>query len=463
MVFSSTIFLFGFLPIAFFFYFIVFRKSRKWQNIFLLIISLFFYAWGEPLFVLLLIFSVILSWFCALMIDKYRESKKTAKAWLIVGIVINVSILFVFKYLNFFADNILRLFGKPNTLTKIALPIGISFFTFQALSYVIDVYRDKKLSQKNPLYVGLYVAFFPQLIAGPIVRWETVADQIENRKESFDLFSSGVFKFVFGLGKKVFLANSFAIIADASFGMATPTFSMAWLGAIAYALQIFFDFSGYSDMAIGLGKMFGFKFKENFNRPYLATSVSDFWRRWHISMGSWFRDYVYFPLGGSRVKKPRMIFNLFVVWLLTGLWHGANWTFIIWGLFYFVFLCIEKLTNIEKRKFPKPLRHIYTLFLILIGWVIFRANDLPSLISYLTGMFAGKLDFATTLIYLKENWLVFLIGILCCLPVDLWLDRLIKNEKVKLVFKTIFLAIVFIVSIIYVAKSTYNPFIYFNF
>jgi len=397
------------------------------------------------------------------MIDKTRGGGYD-KLWLIIGIIFNILILFTFKYLNFFADNIAELLHISSIIPTIALPIGISFFTFQAMSYIIDVYREKKPSQKNPLFVGLYIAFFPQLIAGPIVRYETVADQIQNRKESYELFANGVFRFVFGLGKKVVLANSFAIIADSAFGMTIPTFSMAWLGAIAYSLQILFDFSGYSDMAIGLGKMFGFQFEENFNRPYLASSISDFWRRWHISMGTWFRDYVYFPLGGSRVKKPRMIFNLFVVWLLTGLWHGANWTFIVWGLFYFIFIGIEKMTNLEKKKFPKFLGHIYTLLLVLIGWVLFRSDSISYAITYLKSMLLASGDgWSTSLIYLKENWAVLLVGILACLPLDIWLGKLIKTDRTKLVIKSIFVVIVFIVSVTYVVKGTYNPFIYFNF
>ena len=462
MVFSSSIFLFGFLPITFLFYFVVFRKSRLWQNILLLAVSLFFYAWGEPLFVLILLLSITFSWLCGVMIDKTRG--KYDKFWLIIGIIFSILILFTFKYLNFFADSISQLLHISSIIPTIALPIGISFFTFQAMSYIIDVYREKKPSQKNPLFVGLYIAFFPQLIAGPIVRYETIADQIQNRQESYELFANGVFRFVFGLGKKVVLANSFAIIADSAFGMTSPTFSIAWIGAIAYSLQILFDFSGYSDMAIGLGKMFGFQFEENFNRPYLASSVSDFWRRWHISMGTWFRDYVYFPLGGSRVKKPRMIFNLFVVWLLTGLWHGADWTFIFWGLFYFIFISVEKLTNIEKRGLHKVFGHIYTLFLVLIGWVLFRSDSISYALTYLKSMFFVSGEGASTaLIYLKENWIIFLVGVLACLPLDIWFGKLIKNNNVKLIIKSVFVVIVFIVSVTYVVKGTYNPFIYFNF
>ena len=462
MVFSSSIFLFGFLPVTFFLYFVLFKRSRLWQNIMLLAVSLFFYAWGEPFCVFILIMSIVFSWLFGILID--RTSGGVKKLWLAAGIIFNVLILFVFKYLNFFAENISGLLRVPNAVPSIALPIGISFFTFQAMSYIIDVYREKRQSQKNPLFVGLYIAFFPQLIAGPIVRYETIADQIQNRKESFDLFSEGVFRFVIGLGKKVILANSFAIIADSAFDMTNPAFSMAWLGAVAYSLQILFDFSGYSDMAIGLGKMFGFQFDENFDKPYLATSVSDFWRRWHISMGTWFRDYVYFPLGGSRVKKPRMVFNLLVVWLLTGLWHGANWTFILWGAFYFVFITIEKFAKTEKRNIPKVIGHVYTLLLVLVGWVLFRSESVAAALTYLKSMVlvSGE-GFATTSIYLTENWAVLLIGVLACLPLGDRIWKRIRNDNVKAVLKTVSVCVIFIVSVTYVIKGTYNPFIYFNF
>jgi alginate O-acetyltransferase complex protein AlgI len=464
MVFSSNIFLFGFLPIVLLFYFVILKKSRFLQNIFLFIVSIIFYAWGEPVFVIALLLSIVWNWFCALKIAKNKDKSSIKKLWLVLGVIFDLSILFVFKYLNFFANNISGLFSLKNPVPQIALPIGISFFTFQAISYIVDVYREKKDLQKNPLFVGLYIAFFPQLIAGPIVRYETVADQIQNRKESLELFSSGITRFIIGLGKKVVLSNTLAIVADSAFNLENPTFDMAWLGAIAYTLQIFFDFSGYSDMAIGLGRMFGFKFKENFNKPYLATSISDFWRRWHISMGTWFRDYVYFPLGGSRVKKSRILFNLFIVWLLTGLWHGANWTFIIWGLFYFIFIAIEKFTGAEKMHIPKVIGHIYTLFLVIIGWVFFRADNISYALNYLKNMFSfGTNSFGTTLIYLRENAVILLIAILACLPVADWFNKSIKKDSMKYPLKLAFLLVVFLISVIYIVKGTYNPFIYFNF
>ncbi|MBO4898184.1 MAG: MBOAT family protein [Clostridia bacterium] len=463
MVFSSSVFLFGFLPVALIFYYLVFKNSRTCQNVFLFIISIFFYAWGEPVFVLVMLLSILVNWFCALIMAKHGADLKRKKAWLIVGIVFDILVLFVFKYLNFFAENIGYLFSADLKLRKIALPIGISFFTFQAMSYIIDVYRGKKDFQKNPLYVGLYIALFPQLIAGPIVRYETVADQIQNREETWELFSNGTERFIVGLGKKAILANSLAVIADAAFSPNVPVFSMAWLGALAYTLQIFFDFSAYSDMAIGLGKMFGFKFEENFNRPYLSKSISDFWRRWHISMGTWFRDYVYFPLGGSREGKGRTIFNLFVVWLLTGLWHGANWTFIVWGLFYFVFISIEKLTKAESKIKFAPLGHIYTLFLVIIGWVLFRSDSIKYALSYIKSMFGFSGDFGLAKLYIKENAVILASSVIACLPIADFVKRFKKREAFYLTAKFICLLLILVISVSYIVKGTYNPFIYFNF
>ena len=342
MLFSSTIFIYLFLPLVLFFNFIVFKWSRLLQNINLLFASLFFYAWGEPKYVFLMMGSIVVNWFMGLMISKKRDKQKQSKLIVALDVTFNLGVLFVFKYLTFTGNIIDSLFGVSLPIPNIALPIGISFFTFQAMSYVIDVYRQKGEVQTNILYVGLYISFFPQLIAGPIVRYETIADQIKNRKETLDDFFDGFARFVIGLSKKVLLANTFAILADNAFDGAKNGDSISvmfgWLGAIAYSLQIFFDFSGYSDMAIGLGRIFGFQFLENFDYPYVSKSITEFWRRWHMSLGTWFRDYLYFPLGGSRCSRGRNIFNLFVVWLLTGLWHGANFTFIVWGLMYFLLL-----------------------------------------------------------------------------------------------------------------------------
>ena len=467
MLFSSSTFLFAFLPIVIFIYYVFLRNHRNLQNIFLLIASLIFYAWGEVAFVFVMMLSIIANYFFGLFVSRANNINKKKLA-LVLSIVFNLSILFVFKYLVFTLTNINVFFGVNLTVPNIALPIGISFFTFQAMSYVIDVYRGEE-AQKSILNVGLYISFFPQLIAGPIVRYQTVAHQIVHRKESFDDFSSGVCRFIIGMGKKVLLANSLAVVADAAFDgdIANTSASFAWLGAIAYTMQIFFDFSGYSDMAIGLGKMFGFKFLENFDYPYISGSITEFWRRWHISLGSWFRDYVYFPLGGSRVKsKGRLIFNLFVVWLLTGIWHGANWTFIVWGLMYFVLLVIEKLTGMHKSAKLKPLKHIYTLLFVVLGWVIFRAESLNDAIHYLGVMFGsnGVLLDNFTLFYCKENIVFLIAGLICCTPVIKYLyHKTVGKNRIVPVITYLLLMIIAFVSVVYIVKGTYNPFIYFNF
>ena len=382
MLFSSLIFIVVFLPCVLIIYYGPLRRRRGMQNVFLLLASLGFYAWGEPWFVLIMLASIVGNWIFGMLVDKARTSKAKSRAVILIMLAFNIAIIFVFKYLMFTLKTINAIAG-----TDISVPqIGISFFTFQAISYVIDVYREKGEMQKNLLNVGLYIAFFPQLIAGPIVRYETISDQIMGRRESYEDFSRGVCRFIVGLSKKVLLANNFAVVADQSFAFSAAdncSVAFAWLGAIAYTLQIYFDFSGYSDMAIGLGAMFGFHFPENFNYPYISKSVAEFWRRWHISLGSWFRDYVYFPLGGSRVKsKARLVFNLFIVWLLTGIWHGANFTFIAWGLIYFVLISLEKLTNFEKRNVNSAVRYIYTMFFVVIGWVFFRADSIAEGIGF---------------------------------------------------------------------------------
>ena len=378
MLFSSAIFLFAFLPITFLVYYMI---NPKFRNIWLFLVSVFFYAWGEPRFVLIMLFSIIMNYGLGLLADNYRGTDY-GRVVIITTVILNLVLFFCFKYLNFTIQNLNSLLKITLPQTHILLPIGISFFTFQAMSYVFDVYKGNGNVQKNPFYVGLYITFFPQLIAGPIVRYETVSREINCRKENFNDISTGIERFIIGLGKKVIISNQWAILADYAFNMNQTgnlhSASLAWIGAIAYAFQILFDFSGYSDMAIGLGKMFGFHFLENFNYPYFSESVSEFWRRWHISLGSWFRDYIYIPLGGSRVKQSRLICNLFIVWLLTGVWHGANWTFILWGLWYFILLAFEKLTGYPKRFkniFFIGLYRIWTLFCILIGWVLFRSSN----------------------------------------------------------------------------------------
>lgn len=467
MVFSSTTFLFLFLPAVLILYYNPVIKNLAFRNAVLIASSIFFYAWGEPFFVLLMLASIMFNWLCGLGVAKFKDKDVSkAKLFVALSVVFNLGMMFVFKYLTFTLENINTLFSSNLDTLDIALPIGISFFTFQAMSYVIDVYRGNGAVQKNPFNVALYISFFPQLIAGPIVRYQTIAEQINSRKENFTDFSDGIYRFMLGFCKKVLIANNVASVADEIFGKTEMSVATAWIGAIAYTLQIFFDFAGYSEMAIGLGKMFGFHFLENFNYPYISKSVSEFWRRWHMSLGTWFRDYVYFPLGGSRVKtKSRLIFNLFVVWLLTGVWHGANWTFVVWGLLYFVLLAFEKLT-----KFPSKLKffnHIYTMFFVIIGWVLFRAESISAALEYLKTMFfvSGAELFDEKALFFLDNYKFYLIaGILACFPIMPKIKEKIKTgRKLYETISVIALFITFIISLTFTIKGSYNPFIYFNF
>lgn len=472
MLFSSTTFIYLFLPIVLFFNFIVFKKSRLLQNVFLLFASLFFYAWGEPKFVLVMIASIVVNWFFGLIISKKRDSKRISKLIIAFDIALNLGLLFVFKYLTFAGGILKDVLGLDLHIPNIALPIGISFFTFQAMSYVIDVYRQKGEVQTNILYVGLYISFFPQLIAGPIVRYETIADEIKNRKETIDDFFNGFARFVVGLSKKVLLANSFAILADQTFDTAgngeSISVMFSWLGAVAYTLQIFFDFSGYSDMAIGLGRMFGFHFLENFDYPYISTSITEFWRRWHMSLGTWFRDYLYFPLGGSRCSKARNIFNLFVVWTLTGIWHGANFTFLAWGLMYFVLLVIEKLTGIHKKngKIINVVKWFYTILFVVLGWVLFRASSISDAFEYLKSMFGlnGNVFLDGMFIgWFTQNLILIIIGFVLCTPIFRMLSEKTKNSNIVGFVKTGALICLFVLSVANLVSRSYDPFIYFNF
>lgn len=472
MLFSSTVFLYLFLPAVLVLYYTVCKFSRVLQNVFLLAASLLFYAWGEPKFVLIMICSIIINWVFGLLIDKFDKNILLKRTILGIDVALNIGILFVYKYLNFTCDIFNRIFGiKPN-IPEILLPIGISFFTFQAMSYVLDVYKKNAEVQKNLLYLGLYISFFPQLIAGPIVRYETVAEEIVNRRENLSDFCDGVERFIIGLAKKVLLANNFALLADKAFDtdifVTDISVSFAWLCAIAYALQIFFDFSGYSDMAIGLGKMFGFHFLENFNFPYISTSVSEFWRRWHISLGTWFRDYLYFPLGGSRVSLPRNIFNLFVVWCLTGLWHGANFTFIAWGLMYFVLIAFEKTVGFEKKFKGKllPLRWVYTMLFVLLGWVIFRCPDIRTAIRYImmmTGACGNAFSDGVFTGYLTQNAILLIIGIVVSTPIIKRIAGKMKGNIFCDILHIVLLCGIFVLSVAMLVSSSYNPFIYFNF
>ena len=466
MLFSTNIFLFLFLPCVLFGYYALCR-TRRMKNLFLFFSSIVFYGYGEPKFVFVLLLSTIINYILALLIDAIKKRKVIKTCVFIIDLLFNIGLIFIFKYLNFTVDNINSIFNSNITIKKILLPIGISFFTFQILSYVIDVYRGKVKVQKNPINLGLYISLFPQLIAGPIVRYETVEDQIMNRKENTSSFAYGVERFIYGLGKKVIIANTMATIADSIFNssitLETPQL-LLWVAAIAYAFQILFDFSGYSDMAIGLGKMFGFDFEENFNYPYISKSITEFWRRWHISLGTWFRDYVYIPLGGSKCSTIRIIFNLLVVWLLTGIWHGANWTFIVWGLMYFVLLVIEKLTKLDKdTKIPSIIKRLYTLFFVLLGWIIFRADNISYALMYIKRMFTFNNMFSMKVVeVLIENGFIIVFAILLSTPL---FKKLIENNKVfkHPIIKDILLAIILVLCVSYITKGVYNPFIYFNF
>lgn len=480
MLFSSIIFLVYFLPIVLLLYY-CFRFSRAMQNFLLFIASIFFYAWGEPVNVWLMVCSILFNWAAGYLVEKYAGQKEKTKLILVLACVLNLGTLFIFKYLNFIIININRLSGQDLLKeTAIVLPIGISFFTFQALSYVIDVYRGVTKAEKNPFYVGLYIAFFPQLIAGPIIQYNSVAEQIRTRKESYKKFSVGACRFVTGMGKKLLLANNFAIMADYIFNWSTigqqsynVPVMLAWLGAFAYTMQIFFDFSAYSDMAIGLGLMFGFKFDENFNYPYVSKSITEFWRRWHISLSNWFKDYVYFPLGGSRVKsKDKMVRNMLVVWLLTGIWHGAEWTFLIWGIWNFLFLLMERFTGLHERKDYRLLRGIYTMTAVVFGWVLFRAKDLYQAGRYFMNMFGlNNNGFYSDMavIFLKEYGIFILIGIVFCMPIARKINGLLVERKMALpgivmeVLYPVAMVGLYFICFTYLARGTYNPFIYFNF
>ncbi len=470
MLFSSSIFIFVFLPEVLFVYYILLRKSRPAQNVFLLLASLFFYAWGEPRFVLIMMLSIFINWIAGLMVDRVRDDKRKTHIVIFGDVFFNLLILFIFKYLTFTLTNLKLLGLNSINVPVIELPIGISFFTFQAMSYVIDVYRKDGAVQKNILNVGLYISFFPQLIAGPIVRYRTVAEEINFRKENFDDFSTGVFRFIIGLSKKVLIANNMAIIADYAFSTSGEnSVLLAWLGAAAYTFQIYFDFGGYSDMAIGLGLMFGFHFRENFDYPYISMSITEFWRRWHISLGSWFRDYLYIPLGGNRTKShARHIFNIFMVWLCTGIWHGANWTFIFWGLMYFVLLIFEKYSGYDVKDEKGKhhfIKHVYTLFFVVNGWVLFRAENIGKAIEYYKDMYLNMNGIVSDgfLLYFRQYAWLFAVAAVVSTPLIRKAADRVSNNRAAGLAGAFILAVLFMVSVSFIVKNSYNPFIYFNF
>lgn len=469
MLFPSEEFLFVFLPFVLVIYYAFLRKTKNAKNIFLLIASLFFYAWGAPDHVGLMVAVIVLNWLYGILVDRFRERKAAARCVLFLMVLTNVGILGWYKYSNFVVDNLKRFLHIELDIPRVALPIGISFFTFQAISYVIDVYRGRGKVQKNLLSVGLFISLFPQLIAGPIVRYETVSEQIDHRKENWGDFSAGVTRFCIGLAKKVLIANNMAVVADAAFGTVLgkefhSTVLMAWLGAISYTFQIFFDFAAYSDMAIGLGRMFGFHFEENFRYPYISKSISEFWRRWHISLQTWFKDYVYIPLGGSRVSKGRQVFNIFVVWALAGMWHGAAWTYIAWGLMQFVMLTFEKFTGFGKKE--RWWGHIYALFFIVLGMVLFRSANIGAAICYVKAMFgigAQGLAGNMVLAHLHQKWIWYPFALLGCTPVLKKLDEKLSGFRAYNVIYAAGVLAIFIISVSYICVNAYNPFIYFNF
>lgn len=466
MVFSSTIFLCVYLPLVLLGYYICPKKGR---NLFLLIVSLVFYAWGEPKYVFLMIFSILVNYIFGRLMDKNRGRQKRMKLLLVLSVVIDLGLLSVFKYTDFVITNINAIFGSSFDLLNIALPIGISFYTFQAMSYTIDVYRDDVRVQKNLIDFGMYITMFPQLIAGPIVRYADVQDQLAERSVTTADFSEGVMRFVVGLGKKVLLANQMGAVWSEIYALGGDVSAlMAWTGAIAYTFQIYFDFSGYSDMAIGLGRMFGFKFPENFRYPYQSVSITDFWRRWHITLSTWFKEYLYIPLGGNRRGLARQALNLLIVWSLTGFWHGAGWNFVLWGLYYFVILFIEKLFLLKALdKLPKFFRHVYALLLIIIGWVIFASDDVSVLLPYLGSMFGANGAIGGMDVYTLLTKAVLLI--ICCiasteLPKKLFLSAAgAMNEKAAFTLKSVLTIALLAMSMILLIGDSYNPFLYFRF
>ena len=466
MVFSSTIFLCVYLPLVLLGYYICPKKGR---NLFLLIVSLVFYAWGEPKYVFLMIFSILVNYIFGRLMDKNRGRQKRMKLLLVLSVVIDLGLLSVFKYTDFVITNINAIFGSSFDLLNIALPIGISFYTFQAMSYTIDVYRDDVRVQKNLIDFGMYITMFPQLIAGPIVRYADVQDQLAERSVTTADFSEGVMRFVVGLGKKVLLANQMGAVWSDIYALGGDVSAlMAWTGAIAYTFQIYFDFSGYSDMAIGLGRMFGFKFPENFRYPYQSVSITDFWRRWHITLSTWFKEYLYIPLGGNRRGLARQALNLLIVWSLTGFWHGAGWNFVMWGLYYFVILFIEKLFLLKALdKLPKFFRHVYALLLIIIGWVIFASDDVSVLLPYLGSMFGANGAIGGMDVYTLLTKAVLLI--ICCiasteLPKKLFLSAAgAMNEKAAFTLKSVLMIALLAMSMILLIGDSYNPFLYFRF
>lgn len=463
MLFTSISFLYYFLPLVLIVYFIV---PKNYKNLVLLLFSLLFYFYGEPKYILLMLFEILVAYIGAILIDKYKD-----KSILILTLFIPIILLVVFKYTDFFISNINNIFNTNFKLLNIALPIGISFYTFQIISYVIDVYRGKVKVQKSFLKLATYVSLFPQLIAGPIVRYEVIEDELDNRTHSFENFALGTRRFIIGLAKKVLIANMLGELCTKFDLVNERSVALYWIFAISYMLQIYFDFSAYSDMAIGLGKIFGFNFLENFNYPYISKSITEFWRRWHISLGSWFRDYVYIPLGGNRVNKIKFLRNILIVWLLTGIWHGASWNFIIWGLLFGILLIIEKLwLNKILDKLPNIIKRIYVLFIVMISFIIFNANTMNTAWHNIIGLFGiNKEPFINTytIYYIKSYLPILIVAIIASIPIcKNIIEKLKKNNLINNIINILepfYIIILLLLVTAYLIDSSYNPFLYFRF
>ena len=466
MLFSSIPFLYYFLPVVLILYFIA---PKKLKNSVLLLTSLVFYGWGEPKYVVLMIASILIGYVSGLLIEAFSQ-KKISKLFLWLSVGINIGFLAYFKYADFFIENFNTATGLSVPLLRIALPIGISFYTFQILSYTVDVYRKDVPAQKNLINLAAYVTMFPQLIAGPIVRYSHIAKELENRNINVENFAKGMRRFILGLGKKILIANTLGELCDIFKQSDDKSVLFYWLYAVAFMLHVYFDFSGYSDMAIGLGKIFGFNFWENFNYPFISKSATEFWRRWHMSLGTWFRDYVYIPMGGNRVSKPKWFFNIFVVWFLTGFWHGAAWTFIVWGLYFAIFLILEKLLYLKYLEKSKILSRVYLLVVVGISFVIFNATDIKEAISYIGGMFgAGGVPLVSTefFYYLKSFGVTLCIGLIGCTPIVKKAVEKIKEKalggKIIAVIEPVALIALLIVMTAYLVDGSFNPFLYFRF
>lgn len=458
MVFSSILFIFRFLPIAMGIYFLT---PKKLKNLSLLILSLIFYSWGEPRYFLLMIASIFVDYFISINIEKNNKNKKIKILLLAISIIFNVGILFFFKYINFFIENINSIFNMSLNNVKITLPLGISFYTFQTMSYTIDVFLGKVKAEKNIINFGAFVCLFPQLIAGPIVKYIDISKELKNRDINLDEIQEGIRLFILGLGSKVLIANNIGSLWNEveTMGFNNISTILAWMGIIAFSLQIYFDFNGYSLMAIGLGKILGFNFPNNFNYPYESRSITEFWRRWHITLGQWFKQYVYIPLGGNRLGRARTYFNLFIVWFLTGLWHGASYNFILWGLYFFILICIEKNGLLNLLNKHKLISHIYTIFFILVGWVLFAVIDLNKIINFLKKMFifnAGN----EWIYYLRNYIIIYTISIIFSTS---FLKKIYNKFVKSNIVDTIILITIFLLSIAYLVDSSYNPFLYFRF